>query len=311
MLSLPWRVIWRLTPKTFLTASAIGVVTAAALAGYMLGEILRIESISPEGPLANMENVASDAEGGTRFVLMGLRDRSNATVVVAYAEGPAALAVPAREAWVADPQGIDALLLEGLPGSLRIRTIEQDPYHAPRWFILDPAVARPLAARAVWSTEHVIAGNLAEGSDTVPGVGAFVLRSAGEIARDIGLVVVFACILTFLFAYEFIRSDVHDRREQLALLRALGLTRQALFVVVLARAAIALAIAVALGAAVAGALAGGIARFTPLTGAKLPGAATLILVCGAVLLAGLVGAAVPARGASRADIAATLEPDAA
>lgn len=330
---LPWHVVMRADGRATLTASGIAIVVAFAAIGSTIPAALHTEAIAPEGELAAPDAIVSrpDASRFEAASLAGLRwglatklvPGEEGIIVVATAVGPEAPAVGPGEAIVdADGRWRLASNVSLWSGGREIVLAPRPVRDAPTghaWLLVAPevfALFDPAWTRG--SVDHAVLARDAADLDAIEDAGLVVTRapaadrffaaSAREVARDLLLVVLYSSLLVALFSYEFLRSEVWEKRREIGLWRGLGLTRRGAFVLLLGRSA---------AISTAGALAGFAAailfvhaagRATTLD--ALPAAihpltfATLAL---GFVTAGVVGAATAAFTASRLAIREAME----
>lgn len=337
MRRLPWHVSVRADRKAVLTALGVALGVAFAFVSFAVPDGLATETVSQDGPLANQDLAVSrpdfvpfalaelDARGATGFLLVSGSLSDGRPVTLAAMDGPLA---PAVEPGTARPGrtfrvegGAENVSID-VPASRSWRLGEraEGPHLGSDWLMVAPQEARELEAGfAGGRVSYAIVP--AEASrdvaalrergfvvSPVPGVEPFFVDSTREVARDLALVVAFSSVLVALFAYEFLRSEVREKRREIGVWRALGMRANDVLALLLARAA-----AIALGGTLVGF---GLALVAIQGAARATGSAIFVfslapwLVAALVLAfigASVVGGFVPAWQASRGLIRDQLE----
>lgn len=149
---------------------------------------------------------------------------------------------------------------------------------------------------------------LPRGGTPAPAVQSFFLGTADEVAQDLWLIVAFASLVVALIAGEFIRLEIREKRRQIGIWRALGLSRRQTASVLLARAA---------GVAAVGTLLGWFTAILALTAIALasPSLAavrdsvlvSLPIASAVVVLSAILGALLPVLRATNQQPARLLE----
>lgn len=333
MRRLPWHVAVRADRKAMLTALGIALGVAFTFLSFSIPHALQTETIDPEGPFGrqdavvrrpDLEPFSLDIEGATRILLVRGERADGGPVLLAALDGPAGVAVthgqarPPYGGSVPDPLAlrapVEATLVRGAP-------IEERSYVARGWTVVDGAWLRAAAAAPADAATYLLVPGLSPQAaeqlekdgfvvDAAPGVEPFFRKSASEVARDLLLVVAFSSVLVTLFTYEFLRSEVRERRREIGLWRAIGMKASDVLALLVARAA-------AIG--IVGLAAGGLAGVALLavarrwTGSELFRVSLtlldVILLSVVFLVAAAAGGAIPAFRASRTSVRASLEAD--
>lgn len=291
-----------------LTALAVGLITSFALSGFALASLLEGEPISEEGRFARPQAIrwgdAAPGEGETRVRVGEALLAGGGRVTLVVIDGVETPAIPPGQALRATPESHASLTFED--GTTLTPLYVPLPHAAPDWWVVRAEDWERLAQdEGKFAYRLVPEGE--QGLARVPGVSPFIETSGREIGRDLFLVVAFCCTLVGLFSYEFMRSEVRERRAEFAVWRSLGMRRRDVVVLVVARALATSVAAVLLGLAVSFVSLKGAARATDLDRLALPEAGTAVLVSVGVLLSALVGGIVPARAAAKVSVREAME----
>lgn len=333
MRRLPWHIAVRVDKRAVMTALGVALGVAFTAVSLAVPEGLRTESIDPSGPfgrqdtlvfatdLAPFEPVAAGLPDATlaRVAAIPLQGGREA-ILVAY-EGPRAppltpgLAYPAAGARDLPAQLVPAATAEPIPWGQSLDA----PLLSRGWIAVAPETLSALRPDLDGKASYLLAGPLDAATaqeiaargfrvEPAPAIEPFFRASAGEIARDLLLVVLFTLALVALFTYEFLRAEVRDRRREIGIWRAVGMEPRDVLALLLGRALAITAAGVLVGAGLAtltlaaAARVSGAALFTP----SLAPAALAVLAL-AFLAVGGLGALIPALSAARGQVRAQLE----
>lgn len=333
---LPWHVTLSADRKAVLTAVGISLGAAFAFIGLAVPQALDVLSDQQDAFLSQTHvvitredgsafEVPSAWSGADTLLLFAQRarlDRGADVLIVAVAGDPA-LEIPegAARPVFSSPVAGDQIDITG-PPAMRLSLldpIDDRAYPAGSLLVssatmasIDPSYSVGRATMIVLPASRVDALSAAQREgfsiERVPALSSFFARSGQEVARDLVFVVAFSGILIGLFSYEFLRSEVRERRREIGLWRGIGLRSRDVMVLLLARA---LAISVA-GTAVglvlaltALGIAGRLLHLAVLRPELAPGPALVVLVV--LGAAGGIGAIVPAYVASRETVRESLE----
>lgn len=332
MRRLPWHVAVRADRKAVLTALGIALGVAFALISFAVPSALRTATVPADGPFAREDGLVMDAalaqfdarllKGyNTTLVLVSNATLQDGTVVTfASIEGANAPVLPENEV-EPGPLAPPLFGLVHLAGrDLVVGPMLDRPEVDRSWVIADPYVVRALsptvpASNVSYALVHGLppagAQRLrAEGLTVtfVPGVQPFFEASAVEITNDLALVVAFCSILVTLFTYEFLSSEVREKRPEIGLWRSLGMHGRDVFALILARAGAIVVAGMAVGSLLAYLVLLIAARATnsAIFAAHFD-ASTLGAVGGVFLASGLLGGVVPALSAARTTVREQLE----
>lgn len=308
MRRLPWRSVVRGDRKTALTSVAVAVVSTFAFAGFALVGALGGEGIEDTGRFAGFDTVVFRTNDPSA-VWVGLYDvelASGARATLATLDGPGIAEVPSGVAWTQRPTGGDVVFANGIV--LRATPAAQDERVALDWLVVGPSDLRAIAAGAPPILRYALLDDANAAADVVvPGVGPFFEASEREVSRDLALVVVFACVLVAFFAYEFIRSDVRERRSELAVWRSLGMRRREVVRLVCARGTTIAVLGVAVAIATTHLAILRLGATISISGLAPPPPVTTAVVAFAIVLAATLGSLPPALSAGRLEIRETME----
>ncbi|HVM44410.1 MAG TPA: FtsX-like permease family protein [Candidatus Thermoplasmatota archaeon] len=333
---LPWHVTMSPDRKAVLTAIGISLGAAFAFIGLAVPEALEVLSSRDDPFLGQRHDLVMRSDGArfdvpaaldepraTRYHLLDARLDDGSRVQVAALVGAEALEIAPSEVVPSDGAnlvGSAITFIEPTEATLEVAPAQEARVYGRTWLLVAPeTMARLDPAYAPERADFVLAPLLprdvaaqlrAEGFvvERVPALDSFFRASGREVAFDLILVVGFSSVLVALFSYEFLRSEVRERRREIGLWRGIGLR---------ARDVMALLVGRATAIAAAGTLAG---LLLALGGIGFVGrvlqldilrpqlsfwrAATVAL---ALLLAGILGGVLPAYAASRASVSASLE----
>lgn len=333
-MSLPWHVVVRADRRAGLTALGVAIVVAFAAVGSAIPAALHTEAVSPEGQLADPDPIAA-REDGARFDPTGLPSLrwGVAIAIVSNASGPIVAVTAVGPDAPAPARAEDALVapesrwLPGRPVRLLDRERPLVARPAPEgfplganWVLVAPSVFLRLDPNWTEGTvDYALLGDVDAQTTSaleasgfaiarVPAADPFFAASAAEVARDLSLVVAYSSVLVGLFAYEFLRSEVWEKRAEIGLWRGLGLTKRGAFALLLGRCAMISAAGTLAGIGAAYLFVSAAGRMTSLDGlaSGLRTGMVLVLVL-AFLLAGVAGAAAAAFTASRITIREAME----
>jgi len=323
MRRLPWHVAVRADRKAILTALAIGLSVAFSVVGFALAGALHGETVSQEGRFAQPDDVIARKDGatfdarliqGARLVvlLVDARAADGGLVTLAGVEGRDAPIGPGAVA-SADPEStLTRLKLAEPVADLALGTPIGSAYLSESWFVLDAGSLRAMVGAAEGSATYAIADVATQDpaftSRQAPGVEPFFRASGVEVARDLSLLVAFSSILIGLFSYEFLRTEIREKRREIGLWRSIGIRVQDLVPLLLARGAFIAATGAAIGSALA---LGALGAAAQVTGSGVFRGtltfSTAALLFAAFVAASLVGAVGPVLGAARATVRDWLE----
>lgn len=333
MRRLPWHVAVRADRKAVLTALGVALGIAFSLVSLAVPQGLETETVAQDGPYANQDLIVS-RPGLAPFRLSAVDDASGVllaaatladgrAITLAAMEGPLAPDVAADEArpgpGLALPKA-GASIIEPAARTWTVGAPVTNEHAGLDWLVVAPETLRALApALADGHVTYAIvpaesahrAAALRDAGfvvSPVPGVEPFFRDSTLEVARDLALVVAFSSVLVALFAYEFLSSEVREKRREIGLWRAVGMRANDVLVLLLARAG-----AITLGGMLVGF---GLAMLALQVATRVTGSAIFAFhlspvvaasVVAAFLFAGLLGGLLPAWGASRGLIRDQLE----
>lgn len=313
MRGLPWRSTVKADRKSVVTAFAISLVTAFALVGFALASVLDGEAISPEGRFGHQDLLVwGDAppEGDLLVRLADVPVASGGSVTLALLTGKLAPDLLPGSLWTTSATSMapvtflngTTVSISSLPASIRI---------PPTWLLVAPAdAARWMPADATGyalfeDPEMDVAAD--QGVALVPGVEPFLVGSSREVSRDLVLVVLFAAVLVTLFSYEFIRSEIRERRQEIAIWRSLGMRRRHVVALVITRAGAMSAGAAFVGIALCLLFLRAARSVTGIERLSTPSTLATLGVFGAVALAGVLGSIAPAIVAARIQVREAME----
>lgn len=327
---LPWHVTLSADRKAVLTAIGISLGAAFAFLGLAIPEALDALSSEQEAFLEQTHSLV--AAPSAPFRLPSSIDPAQATVVylseasladgrivvLAAMRGPAAPAVPADSALPSNGGPVatgPVRIVHPSEMALALLPPAEDRFLARSWLIVAPeTMARIDPAYSPELATYVLVPRLggqaaddlrAEGYtiEGVPALESFFASSGREVALDLVLVVAFSSVLIALFSYEFLRSEVRERRREIALWRGIGLNARGVMTLLVGRAATIGICGAALGLLFALALLGVADRMlaTEVVRPKLSfGRAALVLV--ALSLAATIGGLLPAYAATKTTV---------
>lgn len=263
---LPWRLALRADRRAFFTTLAVALAAGFALVSLVVPATLKTEAVTAGGGLDEQAAIVA-RPGGERFdaalvedsraLGVALRDArtldgDNVTLVALVGEtAPSVEAGFARPA--SAPKG-EALSLTDPRVDLVWGERIDLPTLAPAWIVvaMDVVGADGFVDFVVVETPTPDAIEHWEASGFVvaraPAVEPFLVASVDEIADGLLLLVPFSALLVALFAHEFLRSEVRERRAELAVWRALGMTARQVRSLLVARAGVIGAVGVGVGA---------------------------------------------------------------
>lgn len=332
MRRLPWHVAVRADRKAVLTALGVALGVTFSVISFAVPSALQTATVSQEGPYANAEALITsptsapfpladlDIPNATgAMVGEGITDATTNVQLIAF-EGPGGVQVGVGQTRPAPHAPL-------LPAAFSIGNVTfvrgdkvTDGHVAPTWVVISPQDFRALdPGLPAGYVDYAFAPRLSQADllgleargyhvGAAPGIEPFFQSSGAEVARDLILVVAFSSVLVGLFAYEFLRSEVREKRREIGLWRSLGMRGTDVVALLLARALAIVSAGMLLGAALA-ALTLAFAR--RVTGSLVFeahfGVGTVLGLVAAFLIAGLVGGFVPARSAARSEIREQLE----
>lgn len=261
MRKLPWHVAVRADRKAILTAGAIGLGVAFALSSFAVPAALRTETIDPSGPFGRPDLLVARSDGATFdprgldiplvlsvvVVPSRLADGSPVTLAALVGEGaPDVERGMARPGSAAHPWGEKVEHASGL--ALPIAEPIASPFVSRSWLVVHPSTLRDLEPVPPEHVSYVVVRGLSAADATrlrdagyaiasVPGVEGFFRQSSLEVAYDLMLIVAFSSVLVALFAHEFVRTEIRDRRREIGLWRALGMRSGEVSALLVGRAA--------------------------------------------------------------------------
>lgn len=323
MRRLPWHVAVRADRKALMTAGAVALGAAFSIVGFALASGLEGETISEEGRFARPDRLLARADGttfdartieGVELVVLlhDATDASGARVTLAGVEGPRAPKVRAGEARASsDVEGSRFDLVD--PEATFERGPElDDAAFARAWLVVDAAALRALVGAPEGGATYVLsnATKLPDGlvAREAPAVQPFFRDSAIEVARDLALLVAFSSVLVGLFMYEFLRTEVRERRREIAIWRSVGMRVRDVAALLLARGVFISATGAGAGFILALGLLGVAAQFSG--SGIFRGALSwrlALTLFGTFVLAGVAGALVPTIEAARRPVREWLE----
>lgn len=328
MRRLPWHVALRADRKALLAAMGVAIGAAFTVVGFAVPAALEGETVSEEGNLARVDTLVSRDDLAPFDATPFLDER--ATQVLLH---PATLATGERTmlALVRGPQGIeveDGAAKHALGGPERATWTLREPrlqlrdagavdssFLAPGWLAVGEGTMRAAGADPTRATMLVYRGAVpsvdwaAHGLvvSRAPGAEPFLRASAGEVATDLLLVVLYSSTVVALLAFEFVSSEVRERRREIGVLRSLGMRSNEVLLLLTARAAFIGAMGAFAGVTLGLVALSLVGAFAPMRlDAALRPALVAILGAGFVAAA-VLGGALPAWRASRLPIRDSLE----
>ena len=323
MRRLPWHVSVRADRKAMLTATGIALGVAFSIIGFALASALEGESISEEGRFSKPDFIVARADGEPldaraleglelAVLLVEATTHDGRNVTLAGIEGPRAVEIfpgSARPATI-DVRG--ELLLSSPEAMFLLESTIADARLGRGWFVVNAPELRALVGAPEGAATYALTSVRPPSSELVtqeaPALEPFFRASGVEVARDLGLVVAFSSLLVSLFAYEFLRTEVRERRREIALWRSIGMRIADVGALLLGRGIFIAATGTVAGFALALGTLGAAARVTGsavFQGRLSPAIAALLFAC--FVLAGTLGAIVPAIGAARRPVRESLE----
>ncbi|MFA5862741.1 MAG: ABC transporter permease [Candidatus Thermoplasmatota archaeon] len=332
MRRLPWHVAVRADRKAVLTSLGVALGVAFSVISFAVPYALEAGTVSPGGPFGHADAIVARPAGATfdastlgllnatRVLVSSVQTDSGVNVTLVAFDGPRAPPVGPLEARLgrAAPPLAASFTVKG--HAFTQGPSVDDPLIAPKWVIVTPTDLRSIdASFEGQGVTYVLVPRLAaEAADSLraqgyevgyaPGIEPFFQQSASEVARDLLLVVAFSSILVALFSYEFLRSEVREKRREIGLWRSLGMRSGDVMALLLARAGAIVTAGILVGSALAALAIAGASRATGSAVFALHiDPVTAIALVISFLLAGLLGGLVPAWTTSRREIREQLE----
>ncbi len=330
MRRLPWRVALRADRKAVLTTIGIALGVAFAVVGLAVPEGLAADKVAAGGPLDHPDAIVArpglatfdpaplSIDGASAVLRVFARDGRGALVALVAIEGDRAPAAARDEARPAGFEAETLTISEPSARTLRAGAPVESPLLADGEWLLAPADLRALAGVPAGHVSYLVAPGLGEARAEelrragfevagAPGAEPFFAASRAEVARGLVVVVAFSSVVVALFAYEFLRSEVRERRPEIGVWRAIGMRRRDARALLVGRAVAITSAGVALGttlATVSLAVAGSATGLRVLAGGVPLGPYLLAAI--AFLAAGAAGGLIPAWQAGREAIDAVL-----
>ncbi|HET6405635.1 MAG TPA: ABC transporter permease [Candidatus Thermoplasmatota archaeon] len=335
MLRLPWHVAFVPNRRAMLTACGIALGVAFALLSFSvvaalsrstieLGEHLKQGEVAvARNGLAPFHPEETGIDSATQVLIVHVREEGgNARLVVALEGEGAPVVEPGTFRPIADYDDFPFVLRITEPSPIFLTKDSSAPRDGGPlvWPRVSPEDARRLDPNlAGGKVSYLIAIGMTEDQartlagrgfviSPAPAVNPFFGTSTQEVARSLVLVVVVAAVFAALFAYEFFRSEIREKRREIALWRAVGMRARDVLALLLARALALSTLGVALGSATIIALlaVGSFASGVEILRFQL-GARETLLLCACFVLAGVAGSLMPTLRVARASIARALE----
>lgn len=323
MRRVPWHLAFRAGRKGAMTAAGVALAVAFSVASFSVahgleGDILGLARNFPgdslvvrssDGAPFEMSRLAEFPEARGVILRGGVSAAGDDVVVLSFV-GPAA---PAIAPGVARGPPLGSVRVGDV--SLAVEASPPDKLVPTGWLVanassfgaMPTSVSHALVPNATAANESRLE-SLGFVVERAPALQSFFRTSGLEIARDLFLVVAFSSVLSMLFCYEFLRSEVRERRREIGVWRAIGMRPADVVRIFLLRSAVIASVGFLVGTILA---LGAIAVASGSTESNLfvvvltP--AELVVLGAAFLGAALMGALLPAMAAGRIGVQQALE----